>query len=212
MQRLHADKAVAYGMNPDKTVVFPWGVDLEHFLRHTVTVHRPSSRTLLQSLLGTPLRRGCSCARLCESGAGKRDVNLLLLAAGRRDMSFVRYLQNGGVLDRVAFAGQISQTVLPDWYHRADLYISPSHVDGSSVSLMEALACGLPCLVSDIPANKEWVTEGENGWLFRDGDANHLAEKILAAIAQREKSAQGWAIQPTGPRRCVRTGRRMPRC
>ncbi|MBV5323363.1 glycosyltransferase family 4 protein, partial [bacterium] len=54
------------------------------------------------------------------------------------------------------------------------------------VSLMEALACGLPCLVSDIPANKEWVTEGENGWLFHDGDANHLAEKILAAIAQRE--------------------------
>jgi glycosyltransferase involved in cell wall biosynthesis len=51
---------------------------------------------------------------------------------------------------------------------------------------MEALACGLPCLVSDIPANKEWVTEGENGWLFRDGDANHLAEKILTAIAQRE--------------------------
>jgi len=60
-------------------------------------------------------------------------------------------------------------------------------VDGSSVSLMEALACGLPCLVSDIPANKEWVFEDENGWLFRDGDANHLAEKILAAISQREK-------------------------
>jgi glycosyltransferase involved in cell wall biosynthesis len=52
---------------------------------------------------------------------------------------------------------------------------------------MEALACGLPCLVSDIPANKEWVVDDENGWLFRDGDANHLAEKILAAISQREK-------------------------
>ena len=69
----------------------------------------------------------------------------------------------------------------------ADLYISPSHVDGSSVSLMEALACGLPCLVSDIPANKEWVVEDENGWLFRDGDVNALAEKILAALSQRQK-------------------------
>ena len=68
----------------------------------------------------------------------------------------------------------------------ADVYISPSHVDGSSVSLMEALACGLPCLVSDIPANKEWVVENENGWLFRDGDAEHLAQKILAAVAQRQ--------------------------
>jgi L-malate glycosyltransferase len=76
---------------------------------------------------------------------------------------------------------------LPNWYRDADIYISPSHVDGSSVSLMEALACGLPCLVSDIPANKEWIIEGENGWLFKDGDVNDLAAKILATISQRKK-------------------------
>ena len=68
----------------------------------------------------------------------------------------------------------------------ADLYISPAHVDGSSVSLMEALACGLPCLVSDIPANKEWVEDGVNGWLFPDGNADALAAKILDAIRLRE--------------------------
>jgi glycosyltransferase involved in cell wall biosynthesis len=67
----------------------------------------------------------------------------------------------------------------------ADLYISASHVDGSSVSLMEALACGLPCIVSDIPANKEWVKEGQNGWFFPDGDADALAIKILAAMEVR---------------------------
>ncbi|RME91416.1 MAG: glycosyltransferase [Anaerolineae bacterium] len=72
----------------------------------------------------------------------------------------------------------------------ADLYISPSHIDGSSVSLMEALACGLPCLVSDIPANKEWVTDGVNGYLFPDGDADALAEAIERAMAQRERLAE----------------------
>jgi glycosyltransferase involved in cell wall biosynthesis len=51
---------------------------------------------------------------------------------------------------------------------------------------MEALACGLPCLVSDIPANKEWVSEGGNGWLFKDGNADMLAEKILLAIKNRK--------------------------
>ena len=86
----------------------------------------------------------------------------------------------------VKFGGQISQNELPRWYHWADVYISPSHVDGSSVSLMEALACGLPCLVSDIPGNREWVTEGENGWLFPDGDAEALAAKILQVLNQRE--------------------------
>ncbi len=50
---------------------------------------------------------------------------------------------------------------------------------------MEALASGLPCLVSDIPGNREWIEEGGNGWLFRDGDADDLAEKILYALKHR---------------------------
>ena len=95
-------------------------------------------------------------------------------------------LMNGGVMERVHFGGHVGQTDLPRWYHMADLYISPSHVDGSSVTLMEALASGLPCLVSDIPGNKEWIEDGVNGWLFRDGDVDDLAEKILNAIKNRE--------------------------
>ncbi len=182
------DMAVSYGMNPDKTVVFPWGVDLEHFNVETFQRFNVSTFTLF-------------CNRAWESRYGvdvlarafvqvaqqNENVNLILLGGGSLGGQLRQILQSGGVLDRVIFGGQVSQTNLPDWYHRADLYISPSHVDGSSVSLMEALACGLPCLVSDIPANKEWVVEDENGWLFCDGDANHLAEKILAAISQREK-------------------------
>jgi glycosyltransferase involved in cell wall biosynthesis len=90
------------------------------------------------------------------------------------------------VMERVHFGGQIAQGDLPRWYHMADLYISPSHVDGSSVTLMEALASGLPCLVSDIPGNREWIQDGVNGWLFRDGDMDDLAEKILQTINNRK--------------------------
>jgi glycosyltransferase involved in cell wall biosynthesis len=68
----------------------------------------------------------------------------------------------------------------------SDIYISPSHVDGTSVTLLEALASGLPCLVSDIPGNKDWIEEGVNGWTFRDGDVDDLAEKILSAIRERK--------------------------
>jgi glycosyltransferase involved in cell wall biosynthesis len=94
------------------------------------------------------------------------------------------------VMDRVTFPGFINNKDLPRFYHMADLYISASHVDGSSVSLMEGLACGLPCIVSDIPANREWVTNGVNGWIFPDGDANALADIILKAIDKRESLIQ----------------------
>jgi glycosyltransferase involved in cell wall biosynthesis len=111
----------------------------------------------------------------------------MLLAGGSQGAAIRQILIKGGVENRVTFPGQISNAEMPRFYHMADLYISPSHVDGSSVSLMEALACGLPCLVSDIPANKEWVFEGQNGWLFHDGDDNELAAKILKAMDLREK-------------------------
>jgi glycosyltransferase involved in cell wall biosynthesis len=114
------------------------------------------------------------------------DVGLLLLGGGSQGRAIRDILQRGGVLERVNLVGQVSQRDLPRFYQMADLYISPSHVDGSSVSLMEALACGIPCLVSDIPANMEWVIENKNGWLFPNGDAGALAAKILAVIAQRE--------------------------
>jgi glycosyltransferase involved in cell wall biosynthesis len=187
------NKAVAYGMNPEHTVVFPWGVDLQHFSpttddRRQTTIHSPRSMVLFcnrgwESYYGVDV-----LARAFVKVAQQNEnVSLVLLGGGSQGQVIRGILQNGGVLDRVTFGGYVSQKDLPDWYHDADLYISPSHVDGSSVSLMEAMACGMPCLVSDIPGNKEWITEGENGWLFRDSDANHLAEKILAAISQREK-------------------------
>jgi len=68
---------------------------------------------------------------------------------------------------------------LPRVYRSADVYVSASHVDGSSVSLLEALACGKPALVSDIPSNCEWVSPGEQGWLFQDGNANELADRMM---------------------------------
>ncbi len=184
------DKAVMYGMNLEKTIVFPWGVDLEHF--SPSTVHRPPSVFTLFCNRSWETRYGVDVlARAFVKVAQQNEnVDLILLGGGSQGRHLRQILQSGGTLDRVTFGGQVSQTDLPRWYHMADLYISPSHVDGSSVSLMEALACGLPCLVSDIPANKEWVFENENGWLFRDGDADHLAEKILAAISQREKLPQ----------------------
>jgi len=192
------EKATAFGMNPDRTVIFPWGVDLKHFHpgRPTRSVKPPKENAKRKPFI-------LFCNRSWEPRYGvdvlarafvkvakqRKDVRLLLLGGGSQASAIRQILMNGNVLERVQFAGQVSQRDLPYWYRLADLFISPSHVDGSSVSLMEALACGLPCLVSDIPANREWVSEGDNGWLFPDGNADILAEKILTVISHRRKLA-----------------------
>ena len=182
------DKAVAYGMNPDRTIVFPWGVDLNRYSPKNWSTDKRENVFTLFCNRAWEARYGVDVlARAFVKAAQSRPgLSLLLLGNGSQGARIRQILLSGGVLDRVQSPGQVSQSELPRWYHRADVYISPSHVDGSSVSLMEALACGLPCLVSDIPANQEWVTEGENGWLFPDGDADALAAKILQVFDRRQ--------------------------
>ncbi len=99
-------------------------------------------------------------------------------------------VQEHGLSERVHWGGQVNNLDLPGYYRAADVYLSASRSDGSSVSLMEALACGRPALVSDIPGNREWITPGVQGWLFPDGDANALAEGLLRAVACRAQWPQ----------------------
>ncbi len=189
------EKALSFGMNPERTVIIPWGVDLEHFA--------PGKAESGKRKNGRGNRKSITlfCSRTWESIYGvdvlakafvkvaneNPKVNLILLGGGSQGAYIRQILMNGGVMDRVHFGGQVGQRDLPRWYRLADIYISPSHVDGTSVTLLEALASGLPCLVSDIPGNKEWIEDGLNGWTFRDGDADHLAEKILLAIKKRRE-------------------------
>ena len=179
--------AVEYGMNPDRTIVFPWGVDLSQFTPKNWKTEKPENAFTLFCNRSWETRYGVDvlARAFVRAAQSKPELRMMLLGGGSQGGLIRQILLNGGVLDRVQMPGQISQTELAHWYHRADVYISPSHIDGSSVSLMEALASGLPCLVSDIPANKEWVFEGENGWLFSDGSVDTLAKKILQAVDQR---------------------------
>ncbi len=181
------DKAISFGMDPEKTVIFPWGTDIEHFHPKNYKLPEPQSFTIFCNRTWEPIYGVDVLAKaFVQVAHANPDVNLILLGGGSEGSRIRQLLMHGGVLDRVHFGGHVSQADLPRWYHMADLYISPSHVDGSSVSLMEALASGLPCLVSDIPGNREWIDNGVNGWLFRDGDVDDLAGKISSAIKDRK--------------------------
>jgi L-malate glycosyltransferase len=185
--KVSRDKAIAFGMHPDRTVIFPWGTDIEHFIPKTFKRSNVKTFTLFCSRTWEAIYGVDVLAKAFVKVANiNPNVNLILLGGGSQGAKIRQILMNGGVMERVHFGGHVAQADLPRWYHMGDLYISPSHVDGSSVTLMEALASGLPCLVSDISGNREWIEEGVNGWLFRDGDVGDMAEKMLFAIKNRK--------------------------
>ena len=84
----------------------------------------------------------------------------------------------------VNFLGRMPHEEMPDLLARTDIYVSTSLSDGTSVSLLEAMATGAFPIATDIPANREWIRDGENGFLVPPGDEVALATSIVSAIRQ----------------------------
>jgi glycosyltransferase involved in cell wall biosynthesis len=186
-----ADEAARYGFPREKMVLFPWGVDLTHF--------SPQGSAPIREELGWQDKFVILSLRSWEPVYGVEHVvkgfiaaarenphlRLLLLGGGSQAAAVRAPLIDAGMQEKVHFGGRIGLAELPAFYRAADLYVSGSFSDGSSVSLMEALACGLPALVSDIEGNREWVEEGKQGWLFPAGDAEAVKRAMLAACEKR---------------------------
>jgi glycosyltransferase involved in cell wall biosynthesis len=186
------DKAVSLGFAAEKVRLFPWGIDLGAFTPGENADFRErrgwENAFVLLSLRSWEPIYGVDVVVKAFGKAARRipELRLILLGGGSLAGQIRQLVLENGLGERVFLGGQVKYTDLPGYYQAADLYLSASHSDGSSVSLMEALASGLPALVSDIPGNKEWITTGCEGWLFADGDAEGLAQVIIQAYNQRQ--------------------------
>jgi glycosyltransferase involved in cell wall biosynthesis len=185
------NKAEIVGFPKNKTSIFPWGIDLQRF--------QPDSSSGNRQELGWGKKFVILCTRnwesrygvdlvvnaFCQSAGQMPDARLVLVGGGSQEKILRKMVLDAGMQNKVVFIGRIEYEDLPKYYQAADLYISASHSDGSSVSLMEALGCACPVLVSDIVSNQEWVTPGKQGWLFKDGDSKDLENTLLSIYQQR---------------------------
>jgi glycosyltransferase involved in cell wall biosynthesis len=185
--------AVELGMPDNHIVVFPWGVDLERFspgqegeLREELGWQ--DALILLSTRAWEPIYGVDVIVKAFIQASRKEpSLRLVMLSEGSLRTSLLAELEGAGVLDLVHAPGAIESTELTPFYRTADLYASASHSDGSSISLLEAMACGVPALVSDIPGNREWVVPESTGWCFEDGDADQLASWFVYAATARDQ-------------------------
>src|ERR1051325_8853856 len=139
------------GYPSDKIVVFPWGVDLGLF--------RPEeNKAALKSDLGVGDRPVIITTRTLSPVYGIEyflralpDVLrvhpralALVVGTGPLDRQMRDLATSLGLRDHVHFAGNVPNEKLPRYLNAADIYVSPSLSDGTSLCLLEALACGLP--------------------------------------------------------------------
>jgi len=95
-----------------------------------------------------------------------------------------------GLNDRVYLPGYVPYSQLPRWYALAQAFVHPALGEPWGVSVNEALACGVPSIVSTgVGAGYDLIEEGKTGFIFPTGDAGALAQclRTLAALPDQEK-------------------------
>jgi len=181
----------------ERIVTFPCGIDLDRF-------EKPGSSLPIRQHSGWERAAIVLSTRSWEPVYGVDvaidafalvseavpSAKLVLAGDGSQAAAVNAQFLNNGLTARTHLPGRISQTELPGYYQEADVYLSCSYSDGSSVSLMEAMAAGLPVVATDIPGNREWIEQGVNGWLCPAGDACAFARALADALnlAPRERS------------------------
>ncbi|HEY9379282.1 MAG TPA: glycosyltransferase, partial [Jiangellaceae bacterium] len=119
-----------------------------------------------------------------------------------RDRTLARATTLGLELGRdIVQVGTVDDAELPAWYHAADLLAFPSVNEGWGLAVLEALAAGLPTVVTDIPVFREYLADGEGVLFVPPHDATALAEAVRSILTDQALAGRLSAAGPGVARR-----------
>ncbi len=90
----------------------------------------------------------------------------------------------------VDFLGVVEQAKLPAIYASADVFVLASFTEGHPKVLLEAMACGIPCVASNCAGNRSLITDGETGLLFDPHSPRQLAERLRLVLGDKPLAAR----------------------
>lgn len=133
----------------------------------------PEEATVLLSV--GDLNKNKNHRAVLEALAGMENRNLHYVVCGRGPLKgeLEAFAREKGLGDRVRFMGYRND--IPAFYAMADIFVFPSFREGLSVSVMEAMASGLPIACSRIRGNTDMVEDGVNGYLMEPGNPDSIA-------------------------------------
>lgn len=187
--------AVQLGCRPDRVFRFPW-FDLGSILPQ-------KSRSEVREQLGWQDNILVFSARGHEPIYGVEYLieaipevvekeprsRFLIVGDGQLTESFKQRVRQLGVGKYVKFLGRLPREETITYLNASDINVSASFSDGTSASLLEAMALAVPSVVTNIPGNMEWILDGGNGCLVPIRDSKSLAERILV-LARDSESRQ----------------------
>lgn len=198
------DYFTAFGVPPEKLFFAPHAVNHEHFDPSRAEYH--SAAQALRAQLGlAPATRVVLFAGKFTPAKQPRTLLDAFLALNAPDAALVFVgdgEEKGALIDRaraappgrVHFLPFANQSEMPARYLLADIFVlsSRGHYETWGLAVNEAMHMGVPCLVSDlVGCQRDLVTDGETGWVFRAEDPAHLQQKLAAALATTPEQIEG---------------------
>jgi len=174
-------------------VVIPNGVDLDRFdslsraeSRHKLNISDKDKILLFVGSLKPVKGTRYLVEAMSIIGQKSNDIRLLVVGDGEERQMLEGLVAKLNLSQRVSFAGQVPNEVVPQYMVAADIFVLPSLSEGFPVTFLEAIASGLPIIATKVRGTPEIVAEGENGFLVSSQDSEKLAERILFLFENRE--------------------------
>ena len=104
-------------------------------------------------------------------------IHYILCGVGDKEYELKRRAKKLGIIDNIHFLGY--RTDIMELMNASDIFVMPSFREGLSRSIMEAMASGLPCIVSKIRGNVDLIKGGKGGFLYLPNDIEGYAEAII---------------------------------
>jgi glycosyltransferase involved in cell wall biosynthesis len=117
------------------------------------------------------------------------QMTLHLLGGGLQQAELEQKVKHLGVQDHVQFHGRVGDAEMVAAIQRSRVSVSVPTSDATSVSVLESMACGLPIIASDLPANRQWI-DAEGGWIVTVRDVDALTQALLQAHDHPAQAAQ----------------------
>jgi len=183
----HANREIALGSGIASGRVFeiPWGIDIGAFTPQgdaltPDTFDLTSTARLILSLRALePIYRVADIIdAFALIAADHPDAYLLIGNNGHLRHELEARAADSGVGHRIRFIGKLAESELPPLLRAAAVYVTASEVDGTSVTLLQAMACQIPVVASDTPGNRQWVAPERAGALFTTHSTAALADRL----------------------------------
>ncbi|HEX8141043.1 MAG TPA: glycosyltransferase family 4 protein [Pyrinomonadaceae bacterium] len=126
---------------------------------------------------------------LAQLAAEYPDISLIMVGRDKGDGSLERTRQVAaelGVSDRVTFPGGVLKREVPAWLRRGDIFLNTTDVDNTPVSVLEALACGLCVVSTNVGGIPYLLEDGRDALLVPQGDASAMAAAVRRILTDSQ--------------------------